>query len=112
MLRIPSRSMIRLSDSLLFKIAHNWGYIEQREIIRPSGRYLSVCDVYLAEWKMLTFKRFWAILRATEKWENFMEKKTILHRIEIYNKGEEYMLQMYYWIDTSEAFKPFKGILS
>jgi len=42
-----------------------------------------------------------------------MEKKTILHRIEIYNKGEEYMLQMYYyWIDTSEAFKPFKGILS
>jgi len=41
-----------------------------------------------------------------------MEKKTILHRIEIYNKGEEYMLQMYYWIDTSEAFKPFKAILS
>ena len=53
MLRIPPRSMIRLSDSLLFKIPHNcWGYIE-REIIRPSGRYLSVwCDVYVAEWKI------------------------------------------------------------
>lgn len=85
-LRIPPRSMIRMSDSLLFKIAHNcWGYIKQWEIVRPSGRYFSVwCDI--AEWKIRRcshlsgFERFLELTRSKSELY-FIEKEQF--RIEL-----------------------------